>query len=259
MIYDSHAWIGHWPFQSLPERNAAQLLRQMVRHGIEKALVGNLHGLFYKDVHEANHELAKELRRRRDRLTPCATINPTYSGWREDLKQCREEFGMPVLRLAPDYHGYKLTDRHAEDLVGAALDLKMAPAIFYRIVDSRGRHPLMDPGREARDEDVLALLRKFPEGRFLLQNFRGIPGKKIPDKPQCLFDTTLIMWRNGLLLEDTLRQHGVRHFIFGTSMLLRYGSAPLLSLNACRLSKAEREAVLWKNLVKFLAKMDITI
>lgn len=252
MIYDAHAWIGHWPFRSLPERSAAALLRQMDERRIDRALVGNLNGLLYKDAHEANHELLQEIRRHRDRLTPCAMINPTYGGWREDLKQCREKFGMPVLRLLPDYHGYKLTDRHAEAAVGAAFEEKMIPAVFFRMVDSRGRHPTLDPGREARDEDVLTLLRKFPKGRFLMQNFRGIPGGKVLDQPRCLFDTTHLMGRNGLMLDILIREHGYRHFALGTSMLMRYGSAPLLAIAACKLTKAQREAVMGGNLVKFL-------
>ena len=31
-----------------------------------------------------------------------AVLNPAYPGWQEDLGQCREEFGMPVLRLVPE-------------------------------------------------------------------------------------------------------------------------------------------------------------
>jgi predicted TIM-barrel fold metal-dependent hydrolase len=255
MIYDAHAWIGHWPFRSLPERGADDLLRHMDWLGITKALVGNLNGLLYLDAHEANHELARDLRRRRDRLVPCATINPTYGGWREDLRQCREEFGMPVVRLLPDYHGYKLADRHAEELVRAALDLGMLPALFQRITDPRGRHPL-DPGREAPDEEVLSLLGKFAGERFLLQNFRAIPGGKTPEKARWLLDTTRLMGRNGLMLDRLLREHGARRFALGTSMLLRYGSAPFLALDACRLTKAQRAAVTGGNLVRFLPTLQ---
>ena len=62
MIIDADTWIGHWPFRSLPKRSAGDLLEQMDRLDITKALVGNLNGLLYKDVHESNHELAAELR-----------------------------------------------------------------------------------------------------------------------------------------------------------------------------------------------------
>ena len=106
MIIDAHAWIGHWPFRPLPHRGVADLLRQMDRCGIAKALVGSLHGLFYQDCHEANRELQKETRRHRDRLMPCAIINPRYPGWREDLAECREKFGMRCVRIVPQYHAY---------------------------------------------------------------------------------------------------------------------------------------------------------
>ena len=254
MICDAHAWIGHWPFQSLPERTATGLLRQMDRNGIDKALVGNLNGLLYKDAHEANHELAREVRRHRDRLVPCAAINPTYSCWREDLQQCRDDFGMPVLRLVPDYHGYKLTEKAAEELVAEAHALKMTPAIVWRVVDPRGRHPL-DPGREARDADVLGLVNKFPKASFLMLNFRGVPGGHRMDKPACYFDITQFMGRNGLRMEEEIRKYGADRFVFGSGMLLRYGKPARIGLDACRLTKAQREAIHWRNLSRMVKEL----
>ena len=55
MIIDANTWIGHWPFRALPRTSATDLLRRMDRHGITKALVASLHGLLYKDPHEANY------------------------------------------------------------------------------------------------------------------------------------------------------------------------------------------------------------
>ena len=120
MIYDADTWIGHWPFSRLPQTTVTDRLRQMDAHGIDKALVGSLHGIFYMDVHEANRELARSVRRHRDRLVPCAILDPTYFGWNDDLKQCRQEWDMPVLRLIPQYHQYKLTDAVSAEIVAAA-------------------------------------------------------------------------------------------------------------------------------------------
>jgi len=254
MIIDADTWIGHWPFRSLPKRSAGDLLEQMDRLDITKALVGNLNGLLYKDVHESNHELAAELRRHGDRLVPCALINPLYDGWRDDLRQCREQFGMPVLRLTPDYHGYTLSDPCASELIAAAHGLGMRVAFYWRLVDPRGRHWL-DPGRETSEALVEQVLTQFPEHPFLMLNFRRVLARPAPAIP-CLYDIPLFLGRNGLLLMDQIAAHGAATFALGTTMLMRYGSAPLLALEKCDLSTEDREAILWRNIVKLIPDLD---
>jgi predicted TIM-barrel fold metal-dependent hydrolase len=255
VIYDADAWVGHWPFQSYPQTSVAALLREMDKRKIAKALVGNLHGLFYKDAHEANHELSREIGQRRDRLIPCATMNPRYYGWQQDLKQCREEFGMPVIRLTPDYHGYRLSDACAESLANEAHQLKMRVALCWRIVDPRGRHPL-DPGREATHGEALAFVKKFPRAAFLMLNFGSVPGGRLLRRPACYFDITLFLGRNGLRLQEEFDKHGTDRFVVGTTLLLRYGTPPLLALEKCRLTRAQREAVQWRNLARLVPEME---
>lgn len=37
---------------------------------------------------------------------------------------------------------------------------------------------------------------------------------------------------------------------------MRYGSAPLLALEKCDLSTEDREAILWRNIVKLIPDLD---
>lgn len=253
MIYDANTWIGHWPFRALPRTSAADLLRRMDKHGIAKSLVASLHGLLYKDSHEANYELAKEIRAHRDRLIPGALLNPAYGGWPDDLAQCREEFGMPVLHLIPDYHGYKLTDPCAEEIVAQARKHKMVVALHFRIVDPRGRHRL-DPGRHANAHDVLAFIKKFQGAKFLMLNWPGPITDDINAKPTCHYDITQFHGR-GLKLGNLIEQHGARRFVFGSTMLLRYGSPALLNLQHTPMTAAQRDAIGHKNLARLIPEI----
>lgn len=254
MIYDANTWIGHWPFRALPRTSAKDLLKQMDKHGIAKALVGTLHGLMYKDAHEANRELIKESRSHRDRLIPCAILNPVYGGWRDDLKQCREEFGMPVLRMVPDYHGYALSDPCAEEMIAAAHKLKMRVALYWRIVDPRGRHRL-DPGREANAHVMEYFVKRFPQARFLMLNFRAMLNDKKLDKPACYYDITQFHGGGGLNLGRQIQKHGTDRFVFGTTMLLRYGKPACINLEKVKLTKRRREAIQWRNLARLVPEM----
>jgi predicted TIM-barrel fold metal-dependent hydrolase len=251
MIYDANTWVGHWPFLSLPRRTAADLLKQMDKHGIDKALVGSLHGLFYQDAHEANRELVKEIGRRRDRLVPCALLNPAYYGWKRDLKQCREDFGMPILRLTPQYHNYKLGDRCTSEIIEAAHELNMRVAFIGRMVDHRGRHWL-DPGRETDGCELAALLEKFPKASFLLLNFYNPPLQKRWDSPKCYCDIVRFVGALGARLQTSIKQYGADRMIFGSTLLMRYAKPTLLALETCALTKAQRERIQWRNLAELV-------
>lgn len=254
MIIDADTWIGHFPFQSLPRRSAADLLRQMDRHGIDKALVGSLNGLLYKDAHEANYELRDEIKRHAGRLIGSALLNPAYYGWKDDLRQCREEFEMPVVRLTPDYHGYKLTDPAASELVAAASELKMTVALIGRMVDPRGRHRL-DPGRELDRSDAAALVAKHPKGRFLMLNFSSPIGDSSRDGAACYYDIARMHGDAGHYLPEIVRKHGTDRLVFGSTMLLRTPTPAKLALDFCDLSKQKRDAVLHRNLVGLVPEL----
>jgi len=254
MIYDADTWIGHWPFRALPHCSAAALLRQMDKHGIDKALVASLHALFYKDPHEANRELVKEIRRHRDRLVPCAVLSPVYYGWEQDLRECREAFGMPVVRLVPGYHGYSLSDPAAAEIAEAALALKMRVALCGRIVDHRARHHL-DPGREADAGEVAAFLKRFPKASFLMLNFVDVPERRRWDEPAAFFDIVRFVGGGGTRLAGLIQRYGADRLLLGTTLLLRYAKPTLLALEMCDLARRDRERILWRNLARLVPEM----
>ena len=92
MILDANCAIGHWPFRPLWTTTAEGLLRMLDRAGIERAIVSHTHAVFYRSPHQSNAELYHALRPHRDRLIPFACLTPDYAGWRDDLKQCVEEW-----------------------------------------------------------------------------------------------------------------------------------------------------------------------
>jgi len=99
LLIDVNTYIGHWAFRRLRHNTAEALVRRMDEHGIDRAVVGSVHGILYKNAHAANEELAEQTRPYRDRLIPFATLNPAYAGWREDLRRCAQEGSRGVRRL----------------------------------------------------------------------------------------------------------------------------------------------------------------
>ena len=122
MLIDTNAYLGHWPFRQLRHNTAPKLLKLMDKKGIEQAWVSSVSAVWYKNPQTANAELAREVRRHRERMMPFAVINPTYADWEQDLRTCADEHGFRGLRLYPHYHNYSLSDACCNELVAAAAD-----------------------------------------------------------------------------------------------------------------------------------------
>jgi len=60
LIIDSNAYIGHWPFRRLRYNTADGIIELMDRCGIDKAVVGSINSVFYKNYQAGNEELVEE-------------------------------------------------------------------------------------------------------------------------------------------------------------------------------------------------------
>ncbi|MCD4699609.1 MAG: hypothetical protein K8R91_03440 [Phycisphaerae bacterium] len=226
----------------------------MDSHGNDKALGGAHQGIFYQDSHEANRELVKAVSRHRDRLVPCAILNPTYFGWADDLKQCREEWSMPVLRLIPQYHLYKLTDSIAAEIVAAAHELKMRVAVYGRLVDLRGRSYL-DHSRQVPRDEIMAMFKKFRGASFMLLNSGAVKPLRGAKAPKIYQDTAMMHGGCGVGIEKSLERCTADRLMFGSTMLLRYPKPALLAIETVKATKAQKEKILFKNLKRLIPEM----
>ena len=255
MIYDASTWIGHWPYRRLPQTSAADLLRKMDALGIEKALVGSLQALFYADSQDGNRELVRQISSHRDRLVPCAVLNPAYFGWAEDLTQCREEWGMPVLRLIPQYHPYKLTDTAAGEIVAAAFELKMITALYGRIIDMRGKSQL-DSSRQVPVDEILSLFGKFGGKSFMLLNSAPVQPPEGDNAPNIYQDTALMSGGCGTGINSGIEVCTPERLLFGSSMLLNYPKQALIALENADAAAAQKEKIYYRNLQSLIPEMQ---
>ena len=134
-MIDVNAYLGHFAFRQLRHNTADGLLRLMDRNGIERAAVSSAASITYRNAQAGNEELAAEVKGHGDRFIPIAVINPAYAGALDDLRTCREEFGMRGLRLYPSWHNYQLTDPSCVELVNAAAAAGMSISIPLRVED----------------------------------------------------------------------------------------------------------------------------
>ncbi len=254
MIVDVNAYVGHWPFRPLPHRSADDLLRLMDAHGIDKAFVASVHGVFYKNAHAANRELAAEVEGRRDRLIPFATLNPAYIGWERDLRECVDALGMAGLRLYPVYHAYELKDACAVELGCAAAEQGLPIQLPVRLADLRQRH-WMDVERNLGVDEIAAFSDRCP--RATLMVLEAISAR---NSPLTAPDRKILieMSRLSSVLQKTLPAlvdaAGPKRVVFGTGMPFKYPKPALMKMELLDAAEEDKERIYWRNAMDALGR-----
>jgi predicted TIM-barrel fold metal-dependent hydrolase len=268
MRVDVQAYLGHWPFRSLRGNNCESLLAAMDRHAVDLAAVGNLNGLFYKNCQSANEELHEMLRAQRAysaRFIPMAVINPSYPGWKEDLKVCRDRFGMKGVRVYPQYHDYELDHPALVELVKTARDWGMPIAFTCRMVDTRQRSWL-DSQRELYVErrrpdmdqfnldDFAGVIKQASDAKYLTyQTFIGAETaatEEVLKRADVVFDTVRasgvpIAGPNGYGFLGAVKKYGGERFAFGTATPFVDYISPFLRVYTLKEADASTKSMIW--------------
>ncbi len=259
MIIDVNASIGHYPFRQLRSGAADKFVAQMTRSGIDRAVVACLHAAFYRDAHRGNEELREAVQAHGKRLIPAATINPKYVGWERDLEEAVERWGMRIVTLVPEHHGYALNDAHGRAALEKIAGYGVPVLLRQRFEDRRQRHAW----DKAEDLTVAALLeaaRIHAKLKFLLVNWAGLDGARLVDaglKGRCLIDFARlqVLFRHEVArLIETL---GVDAMAFGSHAPFDYAGPSLVKLaNVQATRPADYEAIAWRNAARFLDLRD---
>jgi predicted TIM-barrel fold metal-dependent hydrolase len=255
VLIDVNTYVGHWAFRQLPHNTAEGLVRQMDRHGIDRAVVASVHGILYKNVHTANQELAAQVKPYRDRLIPFATLNPRYPGWEKDLQRCAEELELCGIRLYPQYHGYQLGDGVGLDLIDAVTEIGWAVQVPMRVVDRRQRH-IWDLAEDIKIDAFLTAFSLRPRTRWMVLNGLGFDGRQLDAGAQVLFGIsrmTSVLQRNIPALIETT---GAGHLAFGTGMPFKVPEPALLKLDILDASREIKAQIAWQNGAQMLG-LDI--
>lgn len=252
MFFDVNAWLGHFPFRSLRDNTASELLARMDREGIDFAAVASIDAMFHRNVQPANERLAQWVEPYRDRLFPMAVINPTYAGWERDLQQCHEELGMIGVRLAPMYHGYRVDGIEARRALGACRERGLPVSIPQRIEDSRQSHPI-DPGIEIPIEPMAQLFAAEPQATLIVTNARGnLAGSSFVTRPDLkdaawYFDLSLALGNFAGQTTSLYEKAGAGHMLFGTHLPFSYATPAMVKWHLLPASDEEKADIAYRN------------
>jgi predicted TIM-barrel fold metal-dependent hydrolase len=255
MIIDVNAYLGHFAFRQLRHNTAAGLLALMDRARIDRAVVSSASSITYRNAQPGNQEVAGEIESHRDRLSGFAVLNPVYAGWRDDLKICREQYGMKGLRLYPRWHNYRLTDKACIELVHAAASVGMVISIPLRVEDRRQGSWLVDIP-DVDKEEIARLVAACPDAKFILVNGSGYTastlGRANNGLPNYVIDIALLTVELANETGRLINELGPDRVVFGTGIPFHYAGPALAKMELLEVSESVKEAIRWRTAASLL-------
>ena len=142
MLIDVNAHVGRWPFLQYGPTDAAALEDNLRAAGITQAWVSAVESVLAPDPSLEEARLHRAIAGS-DFFVHTPLISPMLFDWRDRLKQARDEYGSPFIRLMPTYHRYDTAGDDARAIANAAVEMGLGVALLMRIEDERAHYPLM--------------------------------------------------------------------------------------------------------------------
>ena len=254
-LVDVNVYLSHWPFRRVVADEPAALVDKLRDRGVEQAWAGSFDSLLYRDLGAVNERLAAQCRAAGESfLLPFGAVNPRLPDWQEDLRRCHEQFGMPGIRLHPNYHGYTLDDPLATRLCALAAERGLIVQIALMMEDERTQHPLVQvPHVDAAP--LVEIVRRTPKLRLVLLNaFRSLRPEvrdQLVAAGQVYFEIASLEGVGGV--EKLVAQMPGERILFGSYSPLFYFESALLKLQESELGQMQLQAIREANAKRLLA------
>jgi len=243
-LVDTNVSLFRWPFRRLPDDTTQKLVTTLRRYGVVEAWAGSLEGVFHADMKGVNERLMEECARWSDLLRPCGTIHPGLPDWEEDFRQCVDDWGMKVLRLFPNYHGYSLDRPEVEAVLLMAAKRRVLVQIVVEMEDPRTQPRLfrVPPVNLAPLEQ---LLKRVPDVTIMLLNghrtYSPTQLRRWMESGRVFVDLSMLEGVGGIdRLVGTVPAERV---CFGSFVPLFYFAAARLKLAESRLAPEVQQAI----------------
>lgn len=229
-MLDVNVYLSRWPFRRLPLDETAKLVERLRKSQVEQAWCGSFDSLLHRDVAAVNARLVTECRSvAGGLLEPVGCVNPTLPDWQGDLRRCHEVHRMRVIRLHPNYHGYRLDEPRAAELLSAAAERGLVVQIALSMEDERTQHPLAKVSH-VDASPLVEIVAELPKLRLSLINvFRSLRVEqvdKLAATGRVWFDIAMLEGVAGV--DKLVRQVGPTRVVFGSyAPFFVYDSAEL--------------------------------
>ena len=243
---DANTMIGRPPTPALRSASARDLIAEMDRAGIGRAIVRHV-AQREADPLTGNRLLAEAIGEYRDRLVGCWAVLPTQSGEIGGVDAFFAEAieaGAPVFCAWPAEHRYLLR----ADVIGDLAERMIA-----------ARRPLMLKANEPHEwQAIYDLLAESPELTVILTDigcwgadrfFRPL----VERYPSVSVEIADYFVDGGV--EAFVGEYGARQLLYGSGFPTRYPGAMMLALKSADIDDADKAAIAGGNLQRLLAEV----
>jgi len=254
-LFDACCYIGRWPTERLAFHTVQELLAEMVRLGISRALVS--HTLARQNVPAiGNVRLMKEIAGY-SQLEPCWVVMPSEAEQGHGIESLCEAMaaqGVRAVRICPRDHVYPLTDWMAGKLLAALAERRYLVLLdLDQVVLPTGLFDV-DP---AGWRDIAWLCRTFPDLSVVLTQvgYRALR-VLLPLMEACpnLF-LDLSYFATHLGVEEIVARFGAERLLFGTGQPLTDPGGALFRLYYAEITSSQREMIAHQNLERLLTRV----
>jgi hypothetical protein len=255
-VFDVNSYLGHWYSRRLAVTTAPGLIGMMDSYGVDRAVVGSLAAVMYRNCQSGNEELARDVEGHRDRLVPFGVINPDYIAWESDLAWCAGTLGAKGIRLYPQYHGYRLSDRCCDEACAACAERGLPVTLLQRQEDYRQSHWMVD-ARDLLLDDIASLVARHPKTRFIIMEGAGYAASRLVREAASLPANYWIeISRESVFMDKEfvrlLESPGAARLLFGTGMPMKLAGPVMLKMKNLQAPEAAKRQIYGGNLAGLL-------
>jgi|YNPNPStandDraft_1061719.scaffolds.fasta_scaffold50257_1 hypothetical protein len=243
-LFDVNCTLGSWMTGGPALANAAEVLAEMDRLGVAKALVRHTCGGYYH-APEGNAFLMEQLTGQ-GRLVPCWAGLPPVTGELGALQDWLSDLSAHDVRavcLYPASNGYPLTVWQCDALLGPLAErsylllLELAETNWEALHTICGAYPRLKVVLLSTGYRVLRPLYALLEAH-----------------PNLYVDTSILS--NFMVLEEMAARFGADRLLFGTGAPRYEGAGSITALRYAALSEIERQAIAGGNLERLLGEVQ---
>jgi hypothetical protein len=245
---DLSAWVGNYPFRGIPNSSVDDLKQKMRELHISRAIVAPFEAIFWESNLDAYERWADTLAAHRElELWPVVRPGATHG-----LDKLLDRFKPRGVRLLPNYHGYRLSDRSIEPILQMARERDLIAQIFARIADERWHYMLKVPGVD--DADLEYLTATSSEQRILISGCNSLAflASRLRDQPLLYADISRVRGPQ-FAIEKMVRDLPVNKLVFGSLWPIQIIEATLWQVTTAKIEPPARDAMLYGNAERLLA------
>jgi len=224
--------------------NVDELLSNMNRNSIEKAVICSFGRGLTVDVINGNNEIAAAVKKYPDRFVGFAGANPwSEEAAVEELERAVKTLGLKGLKLHPDLQGFPASDELVLPLVEKSAELEIP--VYVHSGTSIYSQPM----------EIGEMARSCPEATIIMGHmgydnyfFDAIPAAKQSENIVLETSRNAQYWT----IEDSISLIGADRVVFGTDQPYSEAEVEIARINTLKLDSETRRKILGENLSKIL-------